>query len=556
MQNSDNKFSDYVARMYGLTHYFELVRVGIGQAISNGRFDAAAISQQITTGKMLRPLMLLLSGNLSGQLSDAHISAASAVEIIHYASLVHDDIIDNARTRRDHENIRSQKGDKYAVMFGDWLISTALESILNSDGAPIINDIVASVKSMCEGELLQNEQLFSKEITEQDYFAITSLKTADFFACCCGIGAKLSGATTYDIDKLRRFGECFGTAFQIINDVADFKTARCDIKNGQKTLPQFRSEKFSTTGDAIKSSLQTAYEYLDKAVQYLKDYQTPAAQGLIEICEHFKVEGNKLPLGRYIDVHLHLEDERFDADRGEIIEQAKQVGVEYMLCCSAVEQDWNSVLELSEGFECAIPYLGIHPWSVEQLSAGWDIRLLEAALKNKCGIGEIGLDKQLTKADFDLQCEVFQTQIGIAIKLNRPATMHCLKAYGKLLAILAGYSRIPHGSFIHSYSGSPEMIPEFANLGLMFSYNGKAMDDANKQYIASIEATPLENILLETDAPFMLPAKMSTGIAEARNLPANLPVFAQRIAEIKGISLEELSEAAYKNALEIMSTFR
>jgi len=260
-----------------------------------------------------------------------------------------------------------------------------------------------------------------------------------------------------------------------------------------------------------------------------------------------------MPNHKYIDVHLHLEDGQFDNDRQNIIEQANQAGIEYMLCNSAVEEDWQRTLELSNRYECVIPYLGIHPWAVEELSAGWENRLLDTAAKTRCGIGETGLDRLLTKADFNLQCDVLKKQIDIAVKLNRPVTIHCLKAYGRLLEIIKESVRLPAGSFIHSYSGSHEMIPEFVHSGIMFSYNGKALDDSNRQYIASIQATPLENILLETDSPFMMPAKMSCRVAGARNLPSNLPVFAKKIAEIKGISLETLTTAAYENAHKIVS---
>jgi len=291
MQNSENKFSDYIAGKYGLSDDFSQVRLKIGQTITADRINIAQCNRDITTGKMLRPLMLLLCGNLSGPLSQKHIDAASVVEIIHYASLVHDDIIDSALTRRDCKNIRSQKGDKYAVMLGDWLMSTALDSLLKSDAALVIADIVSTVKSMCEGEMLQNELLFSKKITERDYFQITTLKTADFFSCCCVIGAKLSGAGGSDIEKCRVFGSGFGTAFQIINDISDFKTARSDIRNGQKTLPEFRLENLSTTELSITSSLKTAYDYLEKAVDSIKNFDGQAAKGLIEICDHFKTEG-------------------------------------------------------------------------------------------------------------------------------------------------------------------------------------------------------------------------------------------------------------------------
>lgn len=259
---------------------------------------------------------------------------------------------------------------------------------------------------------------------------------------------------------------------------------------------------------------------------------------------------------KYIDVHIHLADIQQGQCLEKAIEQAHNVCVEKMLCVSAVQDDWDIVLGLSRKYKCVIPFFGLHPWVVEELKDGWDEDLQKLAAENACGIGEIGLDRHLTKADFNIQCKIFTRQLEIAKALGRPVSIHCLKAYGKLYDILSEASPLPQGSFIHSYSGAAEMIERFSSLGLMFSYNGKAMDDTAINYIANIKATPLDKILLETDSPFMVPSVMRHQQGANSNRPSNLPLFAKRISDIKNISLEQLAAAALINSEKILSAVK
>lgn len=255
----------------------------------------------------------------------------------------------------------------------------------------------------------------------------------------------------------------------------------------------------------------------------------------------------KEPL-KYIDVHLHLQDKQLQSNLDSVISDAENAGIEYMFCNSGGCHDWFKVLGLAEKHENIVPFIGVHPWFVDQQPEDWEKQLLELAANHNCGIGETGLDRLLTKADFQLQLKVFTKQLQIAKQLNRPITIHCLSSYGHLLKILKSLNPIPQGSFIHSYSGSAEMITEFAKLGLMFSYNGKACDRKNLRYLKSIKATPLECLLVETDSPFMTPIT-----ADSPNLPSNLPQIAEQIAKIKNVSAQSLCNAAYSNAKRIAS---
>ncbi|MFI4911996.1 MAG: TatD family hydrolase [Sedimentisphaeraceae bacterium JB056] len=256
---------------------------------------------------------------------------------------------------------------------------------------------------------------------------------------------------------------------------------------------------------------------------------------------------------KYIDVHLHLQDKEYDTDRHNIILEAENKHIDFMFCCSAHERDWEQVAAMSEHYKSIIPFLGIHPWFVDKIEENWDKRLIDKAQKKHCGIGEIGLDRLLTRTSFALQIEIFKKQLNIAKDLRKPVSIHCLSAYGYLLEIIKELKPIPEGSFIHSYSGSSEMIKQFADLGLMFSYNGKALDEKSKRYAKNIKATGIDILLLETDSPFMMPQELEIKTGQSRNKPANLPVFAKEIAKLKSISPSELSSAAYDNSLRILS---
>jgi TatD DNase family protein len=287
--------------------------------------------------------------------------------------------------------------------------------------------------------------------------------------------------------------------------------------------------------------------YLDKNAAFIKPDRLLSVTPILSY-RSCKVMQNNL---EYIDVHAHLQAEEFNENRNEIVKNASNKGVVSIFCASSEESHWQSVLCSSKHEHKVIPFIGIHPWFAHKVQNGWQERLFNAASENYCGIGEIGLDRQLTNADFSKQIIVFKKQLSIAKELQRPVTIHCLKAYGHLLEILKMMLPVPEGSFIHSYSGSPEMIKSFADLGLMFSYNGKALDNKNRNYIRNIISTPIENMLLETDSPYMLPQTLSQ--SETINTPANLPVYAKKIAEIKHVDQHTLAKKTTENARSIIS---
>lgn len=196
-------------------------------------------------GKMLRPLLVLLSGKASGKLSDAHVTVATVVEIVHMATLVHDDVLDEAELRRKGATINHLRGNEAAVLLGDYLISHSYHLCSSLDSQMASRLIGRTTNQVCEGELLQIDNRYNWDLDEQTYLRIITLKTASLCAICCGLGARLSGATEEDIRRLETYGLSLGIAFQIQDDILDVigdtdtvgKTLGIDIEKGKMTLP-------------------------------------------------------------------------------------------------------------------------------------------------------------------------------------------------------------------------------------------------------------------------------------------------------------------------------
>jgi octaprenyl-diphosphate synthase len=198
-------------------------------------------------GKRVRPALTILSnyavgGDASRQNS---IRIATVMEFLHTATLVHDDIIDNAETRRNRPSINSRFGNQTAVLMGDWLYMSAFETSLAERSLPILDILTAATRKMTEGELLQLTMLGKTEITEEEYLDILQRKTAYLFSACCEIGAIMGGADTAQQLSLRQYGMNLGTAFQLVDDLLDFtasdetlgKPAGVDLLEGKLTLP-------------------------------------------------------------------------------------------------------------------------------------------------------------------------------------------------------------------------------------------------------------------------------------------------------------------------------
>jgi octaprenyl-diphosphate synthase len=170
---------------------------------------------------------------------------AAVMEFLHTATLVHDDIIDNAETRRNRPSVNSRFGNQTAVLMGDWLYMSAFETSLAERSLPILDILTAATRKMTEGELLQLTMLGRMDVSEEQYLDILQRKTAYLFSACCEIGAILGGASATEQHALKEYGMNLGTAFQLIDDLLDFtasdevlgKAAGVDLLEGKLTLP-------------------------------------------------------------------------------------------------------------------------------------------------------------------------------------------------------------------------------------------------------------------------------------------------------------------------------
>ncbi|SDB55667.1 octaprenyl-diphosphate synthase [Flavobacteriaceae bacterium MAR_2010_188] len=210
-----------------------------------------ALLNRITTyivnrkGKQMRPMFVFLVAKMlnNGQVSERTYRGASVIELIHTATLVHDDVVDDSNRRRGFFSINALWKNKIAVLIGDYLLSKGLLLSIDNNDFDLLKIISIAVKEMSEGELLQIEKARRLDITEDIYYDIIQQKTATLIAACCSLGAASVKPNSPDVEKMRKFGELIGMAFQIKDDLFDYGTERIgkptgiDIKEQKMTLP-------------------------------------------------------------------------------------------------------------------------------------------------------------------------------------------------------------------------------------------------------------------------------------------------------------------------------
>lgn len=195
-------------------------------------------------GKQMRPMFVFLSAHICGTVNPSTHRGAALIELLHTATLVHDDVVDDANRRRGFFSINALWKNKIAVLVGDYLLSRGLLLSVNHGDFELLKIVSNAVKEMSEGELLQMEKARHLDITEDIYFDIIRQKTASLIASCCGVGAASVSQDPAQIEKLRLFGEKVGMAFQIKDDLFDYtspdvigKPVGIDIKERKLTLP-------------------------------------------------------------------------------------------------------------------------------------------------------------------------------------------------------------------------------------------------------------------------------------------------------------------------------
>jgi len=195
-------------------------------------------------GKQIRPILVLLSAGLHGEIKESAYRAATLIELLHTATLVHDDVVDDSIERRGFFSVNALWKNKIAVLVGDYFLSKGLLISLENNDFDLLKIVAKAVRDMSEGELLQIKKARNLDIKEEIYFEIIRKKTASLFASCCACGASSAGVVPDVINQMQAFGEALGIAFQIKDDLFDYqnnnKTGKpygIDIKEKKMTLP-------------------------------------------------------------------------------------------------------------------------------------------------------------------------------------------------------------------------------------------------------------------------------------------------------------------------------
>jgi len=196
-------------------------------------------------GKRMRPALLLLASRLLGHDGEEEITYAAVVELLHNATLIHDDVIDHADLRRGRLTLNELWGNSKTVLLGDWVYSTAMRLALGHDNVAVIKRLCDATLRMTEGELLTLQRLGSPDLTREQYLDVIDRKTAHLFAAACGIPALIAPAQPAAGVALERYGRALGNCFQLVDDLLDFSGERqelgkpvlADLKEGKLTLP-------------------------------------------------------------------------------------------------------------------------------------------------------------------------------------------------------------------------------------------------------------------------------------------------------------------------------
>ncbi|MEM9353753.1 MAG: polyprenyl synthetase family protein [Planctomycetota bacterium] len=196
-------------------------------------------------GKRLRPALLLLAGQAVGELNDDHVTLATVVEMVHTATLVHDDVLDEASVRRHAATVNARWGNVSSVLLGDYLFTHAFYLASTLETTFGCRTIGQATNLVCEGELRQTASIGNFWLSREDYLEIIDAKTASLCSCSCRLGAHYAGAKQEDVDRFARFGTALGVAFQIADDVLDLegvestagKSLGTDLTNHKMTLP-------------------------------------------------------------------------------------------------------------------------------------------------------------------------------------------------------------------------------------------------------------------------------------------------------------------------------
>jgi TatD DNase family protein len=259
------------------------------------------------------------------------------------------------------------------------------------------------------------------------------------------------------------------------------------------------------------------------------------------------------------DAHNHLQDPRLKPHLPAIMSALRAEPIARMVVNGSCEQDWPDVLDLARQFPQVLPSFGYHPWYVKERTPHWQAELARFLAAVPSAVGEIGLDRWIKDYDLPAQEEAFVWQFRLAAERGLPVSIHCLKAWGRLVEILQREPRPPCGFLLHSFGGAPELVPGLVKLGAYFSLPGYFAQERKERQRETFRHVPLERLLIETDAPDQpLPDKRNRyplldAAGQPLNHPANVRAVYEFASEWLGVPLEKLAERVESNFLRLFT---
>jgi TatD DNase family protein len=252
------------------------------------------------------------------------------------------------------------------------------------------------------------------------------------------------------------------------------------------------------------------------------------------------------------DAHCHVQDERLAPHREAVLARARDAGIARLMCCGSAEDDWGAVQALAERYPAIGASYGLHPGYMRDRTPGWLDGLGRRLSDSRAAVGEIGLDHMLDPATFAEQEEVFVAQLRLARDLGRPASIHCRRAWGRMMDVLQR-TELPDGLLFHAFSGSRELVAALLPLGARFSFSGTITRSHNRRGREALTAVPLDRLLIETDAPDLAPVLPADAapVCDDRgvvNEPAHLVHVLRSVAAIQGVSEEDTALRTWENA--------
>ncbi len=254
---------------------------------------------------------------------------------------------------------------------------------------------------------------------------------------------------------------------------------------------------------------------------------------------------------RLVDTHTHLDCPDFDADRSEVLGQARRAGVERMVVLGVYQDNWQRVWELVKSDPQLYAAFGLHPVYLEQhrpehlLALGdWLSRL--RGDRQLCAVGEFGLDYYVAELDRERQQALFEAQLQLAVDFDLPALLHVRRSHADVIARLKRF-KLARGGIVHAFAGSYEEAREYRRLGFRLGLGGAATWPQALRLRKVLPRLGLDGVVLETASPDIAPA-MYAGV---RNSPVHLPQIAVALAEVMGVAPQVLAEASTRNACEL-----